>query len=73
MPSLTLRLSPIEKDVLQKIADFNGMTLSEYTRSALLEKVEDEYDVKLLIESLEENKKNPQTYSLEDVKRILNR
>ena len=57
MSMITLRVSEEEKKVLQKYADFTGVSLSEFIKSRVLESIEDEYDLKM-IEEYEKNKKN---------------
>ena len=72
MSMITLRVSEEEKKVLQKYADFTGVSLSEFIKSRVLESIEDEYDLKM-IEEYEKNKKNHTTefYSLNEVKKLL--
>jgi len=72
MSMITLRVSEEEKEVLQKYADFTGVSLSEFIKSRVLESIEDEYDLKM-IEEYEKNKKNHNTefYSLDEVKKLL--
>lgn len=72
MSMITLRVSEEEKEVLQKYADFTGVSLSEFIKSRVLESIEDEYDLKM-VEDYEKNKKNHNTefYSLDEVKKLL--
>lgn len=72
MSMITLRVSEEEKEVLQRYADFTGVSLSEFIKSRVLESIEDEYDLKM-IEEYEKNKKNHDTefYTLDEVKRLL--
>jgi len=72
MSMITLRVSEEEKEVLQRYADFTGVSLSEFIKSRVLESIEDEYDLKM-IEEYEKNKKNHNTefYSLDEVKKLL--
>jgi len=69
---ITLRVSEEEKEVLQRYADFTGVSLSEFIKSRVLESIEDEYDLKM-IEEYEKNKKNHVTefYTLDEVKKLL--
>ena len=41
MSMITLRVSEEEKKVLQKYADFTGVSLSEFIKSRVLESIED--------------------------------
>ena len=47
------------------------MTLSEFIRNTVLERIEDEYDLKVYREALEEFKKDPTTYTLDEMKERL--
>jgi uncharacterized protein (DUF1778 family) len=69
---ITLRVSEEEKELLQKYADFTGVSMSEFIKSRVIESIEDEYDLKM-IEEYEKNKKNNKTefYSLDEVKKLL--
>ena len=49
----------------------NNMTLSDLVRQAIMERIEDEYDLKIYYEAMEEFKKNPVTYTHEEVKKML--
>ena len=72
MSMITLRVSEEEKEVLQRYADFTGVSLSEFIKTRVIESIEDEYDLKM-IEEYEKNKKNNKTefYSLDEVKKLL--
>ena len=72
MSMITLRVSEEEKELLQRYADFTGVSLSEFIKSRVLESIEDEYDLKM-IEEYDKNKKNYDTefYTLDEVKRLL--
>lgn len=47
------------------------MTISEFIRKAVFEKLEDELDLITYRKATQEYKADPQTYTLEEVKRIL--
>lgn len=47
------------------------MTLSELVKSSVLERIEDECDLKDYNEAMSEFEKNPVTYSLDDVEKGL--
>ena len=69
MSMITLRVSEEEKEVLQKYADFTGVSLSEFIKTRVIESIEDEYDLKM-IEEYEKNRKK-EFYSLDEVKKLL--
>lgn len=69
---ITLRVSEEEKEVLQRYADFTGVSLSEFIKTRVIESIEDEYDLKM-IEEYEKKKLNNELefFSLEEVKKLL--
>ena len=69
--TVSLRLNDIEGQTIKAHAALNGISMSEFIRRAAIERIEDEYDLKIYEEALEEYKKNSVTYSLEEVKREL--
>jgi len=69
MSMITLRVSEEEKEVLQRYADFTGVSLSEFIKTRVIESIEDEYDLKM-IEEYEKNRKK-EFYSLDEVKKLL--
>lgn len=69
--TVSLRLNEEEERLIKKYAEIKNMSLSELFRNALIEKIEDEYDLKSYKKAVEEYKKNPKTYTLEEVKKEL--
>ncbi len=65
--SISIRLSDNELAAIKDYAAAYGMTVSECIRRAVLEQIETEYDLKAYSEALEEHKKNPKTYTLDEV------
>lgn len=70
MSFITLRVTPEEKELIQSTATLEGMTVSEYIKSVILEKIEDDYDLKIGLAALEKFEKNPVTFSSEEVKKM---
>lgn len=70
--AISLRLSETDSILFKKFAEMNGITVSELIRSSVMEKIEDEYDLKVYKKAMQEFKKNPVTYSLEEVEKELN-
>lgn len=68
---ISLRLNKTESDLFKKYAEINGISVSELIRRAVLEKIEDEYDLKVYRQALAEFQKHPITYSLKEVEREL--
>lgn len=69
--AISIRLNPAEDELIRNYADFHGISVSELMRQAVLEKIDDEIDMKLYAEAIEEYKKDPKTYTLEEVEREL--
>lgn len=68
---LSIRLNAQAEKELKKIADFEGVSVSEYVRNIINEKLEDMYDIKLAEEAYAEHMKDPVTYSHDEVKAML--
>lgn len=65
---LSIRLNEDTEKNLKKIAKFEGMSISDYVRKIIEEKLEDSYDIKIAELALEEYKKSgKKTYSFEEV------
>lgn len=69
--TVSLRLSADETELFKKYAAINNLTLSDLFRTAVMEKIEDEYDLQCYEKAIEEYRKNPVTYSLSDVEKEL--
>lgn len=69
--SISMRVSDKEKKLIQEYAELYGMSVSEYIRNIVMEKIEDEYDLKCAEAAHEEFIKDPTTYTLEEVKQHL--
>lgn len=65
--TVSLRLNDEDSRIIKSYAEIHGISVSELFRSAVLERIEDELDLQAFNESMEEYRKNPVSYSLEDV------
>jgi hypothetical protein len=45
MTTMTLRINERDGELIRKFINFHGMTISDFARQAMLEKIEDEYDL----------------------------
>ncbi|WP_216378228.1 type II toxin-antitoxin system RelB family antitoxin [Arcanobacterium phocae] len=45
MPTMTLRMNDSDAELIRKFAKFEGLTISDFARQAILEKIEDSYDL----------------------------
>lgn len=70
--TISLRLSNEDTMLFKKYAEMNGISVSELVRQSVFERIEDEYDLKAYEQAIAEYKKNPITYSHEEVARMLN-
>ena len=69
--SISVRLNEKEEKLVKDYAKLNNISVSEFIRKAIMEAIEDEYDLECYKEALEEFKKNPKTYTLEEVEKEL--
>ena len=65
--TISLRLNEEDSELIRAYAALNGMTVSELLRRSVLERIEDEYDLKAYEEAMVAYQKNPVTFSLEYV------
>ncbi|WP_315437297.1 type II toxin-antitoxin system RelB family antitoxin [uncultured Selenomonas sp.] len=69
--SLAVHLSPRDAKLFKKHAARSGMTLSAFAAAAMRERMEDELDRQAYEEAMAEFRKNPITYTLEEVEKEL--
>lgn len=65
--SISMRVSEKERKLIKDFAEFYGMNTSEYIRKVVLERIEDEFDIKAYDEAEAEFLKNPKTYTLQEI------
>lgn len=64
---ISMQVSEKEKAMIKEFANFYGITASEFMRRAVMEKIEDEFDLRAYEEAKAEFKKDPRTYTLKEV------
>ncbi|MBQ9266903.1 MAG: ribbon-helix-helix protein, CopG family [Clostridia bacterium] len=69
--TISVRLNDEDTKLIKAYAKMNKITLSELLRNAIMEKIEDEYDLKSYKKAKEEYEKNPTTYSMDEMKKEL--
>lgn len=69
--TISVRLSDKDTKLIKDYAELNNISLSDLIRNAIIEKIEDEYDLECYNNALKEFKNNPKTYTLEEVKKEL--
>lgn len=52
MSTMTVRMSEQDAELVRKFAHFEGVTISDFARTAILEKIEDSYDLQELREAI---------------------
>lgn len=65
--TVTVRLSNEDKSLITSYAQTKGVSVSDLVREAVLERIEDEIDLELYRQAMDEFRKNPVTYSFEEV------
>ena len=69
--TISVRLSDKDMELIKTYAKLNNISLSDLISSAVMEKIEDEYDLECYNKAIEEYKNNPKTYTLDEVKKEL--
>ena len=68
MSVISVRLNNDEETLLKKVADFEGIGLSSYIKKIVFERLEEEYDLKLVENAYKfHTESNQKTYSFESV------
>lgn len=52
MSTMTVRMSEQDAELVRKFAQFEGVTISDFARTAILEKIEDSYDLEELRQAI---------------------
>ena len=69
--TISVRLSDKDSELIKAYAEINGMSISDLVRKAILEKIEDEYDLECYYKAMEDYETNPKTYTSDEVKQML--
>jgi uncharacterized protein (DUF1778 family) len=65
---ISLRLNQEDENLIRQYAELNHMTLTDLIKNSVIEKIENEIDLKSFNKAMKEIKK---TYSFEEVKKEL--
>ena len=65
--AISLRVKEEEAALIRDYARMNGQSVSEFIRSTVMERIEDEIDIQLYKEAMEEYRKDPVTYTHEEM------
>ena len=66
MSTITLRLQDDEKKLVNSYAKMHGISVSEFARRSMFDRIEDEFDLKELNEAVADWEKDPVTYPHEE-------
>ncbi|MCI8647381.1 MAG: CopG family transcriptional regulator [Firmicutes bacterium] len=69
--TISVRLNDADAELIKQYAELNHISVSELVRQAVMEKIEEDYDLAMYYEAKAEHEKNPVTYSHEEVKKML--
>lgn len=69
--TISLRLNEEDAMLMKKYAQMNNMTMSDLVRNCVLERIEDEYDLKVYQAALEAFEADPVTYTLDEAEKEL--
>ena len=69
--TISLRLNDADTMLIKKYAEMNGMSVSDLVRQSVLERIEDEFDLKAYETALAEYRANPVTYTMDDMEKEL--
>ena len=67
--TISVRLSDKDTELIKAYAEIHNISLSDLIRNAVIEKIEDEYDLECYKKAMDEYKKNPKTYTMDEVKK----
>ena len=69
--TISLRLTDEDTILIKNYAALHNISLSELFRKAVIEKIEDEYDLAAYNKAMEEYQKDSTTYTLDEVEKEL--
>jgi hypothetical protein len=69
--TISVRLNEKDAELVKAYAEMNNISLSDLIRNAILEKIENEYDLACYEKAMKQYKENPKTYTLDEVKKEL--
>ena len=74
MGDSSVRMSKEEEELIRAYCELHGLSISTALKQALLEKIEDEYEIKWAEKCIERSKNNPnqKTYTQEEFDKMFN-
>ncbi len=71
MSTMTVRMNEQDAELVRKFAQFQGVTISDFARTAILEKIEDSYDLQELRQAIAQD--TGERFSIDEVLTELDR
>ncbi len=68
---ISINLGDEDSLLIEKYASRRDMTVSDFVRQTVMEKIEDEYDLECYEKAMEEFRADPTTYTSDDIGRML--
>lgn len=65
MTTMTVRMDDRDAELVRRFARFEGVTISDFARSAILEKIEDAYDLQELREAIAQD--SGERFSIDEI------
>lgn len=65
MTTMTVRMSAQDAELVRKFATFQGVTISDFARAAILEKIEDSCDLEALRQAMAED--SGERFSIDEI------
>jgi len=69
--TISVRLNKEDTELIKAYAKMNSISISDLVRNAVLEKIEQEYDLECYKKAMKKYKENPTTYTLEEIEKEL--
>ncbi len=69
--AISLRLTEEETSLIKAYAAMKNVSVSELIRQTMLDRIEEEYDLQAYDKAMKAFRRNPVTYSLEEVEKEL--
>ena len=69
--AISLRLSDEDTKLIKNYAALHNISLSDLFRQAVMERIEDEYDLAAYNKAVAEDENDPTTYTLDEVEKEL--
>ena len=69
--TVSVRLNDNDAMLFRKYAEMHGISMSELVRRSVLERIEDDFDMKCYEKAMQEYRKDPKTYTRDEVEKEL--